>query len=100
VRLDLDQRHDQQVHGEDPDEDYLPEPKIPGTIVVARDMRVAVEKPFSDPENVNPAEEYDREQNAEDDAEDEDRIAMLVDHGDDAGTHSTTGSRTRGHKAA
>ena len=47
--------------------------------MVARDLRVTLEKPLADPEDVEPAEKNDRQENAEDDSKREDRVAVFVD---------------------
>ena len=45
--LHLPERHDQQIHREDPDQDHLPESQITGAVMIARHLRVAAEEPFS-----------------------------------------------------
>src|SRR5881227_3492760 len=52
----FDQRHDQEIDGQDPDENHLPEPQVPRVVMVARDLRVTLEKPLADPEDIEPAE--------------------------------------------
>src|SRR6478672_8912728 len=62
---EVDQRHDQEIHGEDPDQDHLPQPQIARAVMIRGNIRVAVEEPFPNPENVKAAEENDDEQRAE-----------------------------------
>src|SRR2546421_6764731 len=79
----FDQRHDQKIHGQDPDENHLPEPQVPRTVMVARDLRVPLEKLLADPEDIEPAGKNDRQENAEDDSKREHRVAVFMDNGED-----------------
>ena len=79
--LQLPQRHDQQVHRENPNKDHLPEPQITGAVVIARHFRVAVEEAFPNAQNVKPREEHDHQADAEDDSQRENGIGVLVDDG-------------------
>jgi hypothetical protein len=74
-------RHDHQIHREDPNKDYLPEPQIAGAIIIACHFRVAVEEAFPDSQDVKTREENDRQGDAEDDSQREDGIGMLVNDG-------------------
>jgi hypothetical protein len=51
--------------------------------MIRGDVRIAIEKPFADAEDVEPAEENDREQNAEKNPQREDRFAVFVKDGQD-----------------
>src|SRR5437762_12284903 len=53
------------------------------TVMVARDLRVTLEKPLADPEDVEPAEKNDRQEKAEDDSKREHRVAVFMDNGED-----------------
>ena len=46
-------------------------------------IRIAIEQPFTNPEDVKSDEEDDREQNAEENSQRENRFAVLVNRGDD-----------------
>ena len=79
--LHLPKRHDQEIHRENPDEDHLPEPQIASAVVIAGNFRVAVEKAFSDTQNVKTGEENDHQADAEDDSQRDNGISMLVNDG-------------------
>jgi hypothetical protein len=56
--------------------------------MVAGDLRIAIEQPLADPEDVETAKKNDRQQNAEDDSQRQDRVAVFVDNRQDrARTH-------------
>ena len=71
------ERHYQQIHGEDPNQDDLPEPQIARGIVVRGHLWIAIEEPFPNAEDVEAAEEN---------AQRENRISVLVKDGQ-ARTH-------------
>ena len=75
--LEPPKHHDEEIDREQPHEDHLPEPEIARRPVISGDLRVAIEKAFSDFENVNPAQQNEDEANAEDDAQSKDGIRML-----------------------
>lgn len=77
---EFDQRHDQKIHGQDPDKKHLPEPEVAGAIVISGHLRIAVEEPFPDPKDVKAAEEDDRKENAEDDAQRKNGVPVFVDN--------------------
>ena len=67
--LELDQRGDQEVHRQDPDQDHsATEPEIPRAVMIPCHLRVAIKEPLADTKDVKAAEENDREQKTENDA--------------------------------
>jgi hypothetical protein len=94
--LHLPKRHDQQVHGKDPDEDDLPESQIAGAVMVAGHFRVAVKEALPNSQNVKACAEHDRQGDAEYDSKRDHGIGVLVDDGKERNRHINISHTGRG----
>ncbi len=50
--------------------------------MIGHHFQIAIEKPLSNAKNINAGQQNDRQTDAEDDAQGEDRVAVLVDDDD------------------
>ncbi len=73
--LEPPKHHHEEIDCEQPDEDHLPEPEIARRPLIPGHLRVAIEKAFSDFENVNAARENEDEANAENNPQSKDGSA-------------------------
>ena len=78
LALELPERHDQKIHGENSNQDHLPESQVTGAVVIAGHVWIAIEEALADAEDVKAAAENDREKKAKNDSKNQDRIAVLV----------------------
>lgn len=81
-QLDSQEHCDQELDGQQPDEDHLPEAKITRRPVIGRNLRVAIEKTLANSENMHAGEENTEQANAEKDAESNNRVCMRMHNGE------------------
>jgi hypothetical protein len=81
VKLKSPEHGHEEINGEQPDQDHLPQPQIARCPVVCHHLRIAIEQSLPNPKDVNATEKNDRKTDAKNNPESQDRFTVSMDNG-------------------